>query len=208
MKVKNRILSFKLLVTSCNGFTLAELLAVAGILVILSAVVGSILVSTLRGSNKTRITTSGAQNGDYVISVISSAINNSKEFGYINGATRYTSCIAGNPPVQAISVDNFADITPPQPTNPPQSLIECKDIDSGPAVVNAFTINNVSIMNTDEVVVESCAAGVFTCTQANNYTPPIVTLKFTLIQKSSSGLFEAQTASPFSSSISVRNFAK
>jgi type II secretory pathway pseudopilin PulG len=210
----------KKFLTNQKGFTLAEILAVAGILIVLTGVVGGILVATLRGSNKTRITTSGAQNGNYVVSVLTNAISNSKEFGYIDAANvRQTACV---PPLPDYP-------TPPPLTPAPISItklylknfddtytqIECKDSGAGftfiSTPVNSLaatpTVAGSSLINTSEVVLSSCNQ-VFTCSQQDEFSPPKLDLNFTLIDKNSSEFFEQQTASPFRTSISIRNYQR
>lgn len=194
---KSKLSTLHSQLSTSSGFTLVEMLAVAGILVILSVVVGGILVATLRGSNKTRITTAAAQNGNYMLSVLTNTLTNSKEFGYDNGAGRQTSCVTASPPsavpISKIQVKNFDDTT---------TEIECKDLRDGLTI----TLNGESLINTSEVVVSSCAQA-FTCRQTDEYSPPSVGLNLTLIQKNAtSTFFEQQTEASFRTSISIRNY--
>jgi len=198
-----------------KGFTLAEILAVAGILIILSAIVGGILVATLRGSNKTRITTAGAQNGNYAMSILTNTITNSKEFGYTDSAgTRKTSCVASTPgapvSISRINVENFA----PTGSSSTFTEITCGPVSAGTNSIiltkrdaAGAPLNTQSLLNTEEVVVQSCA-NAFTCTQTDEYSPPKLVINFTLIQKTASGFFEQNTEAPFKTSISIRNYQR
>lgn len=61
-----------------NGFTLIELLVVIMVLSFVGSLVVAILVTTLRGSNKTTTLTDVRQNADYALSTMAKMIRNSQ----------------------------------------------------------------------------------------------------------------------------------
>lgn len=68
-----------------NGFTLIELLVVIVVLSFVGAIVVAILVSTLRGSQKTNVITEVRQNGNYAISIMARMIRNSQKINSCSG---------------------------------------------------------------------------------------------------------------------------
>ena len=175
-----------------------ELLTVIGILVIVSGIIIGILSTTLRGSEKTKITTSVAQNGNYALSVITNAILSSYAVTGIGNATS-----TSNPP--------FADCT----SSPVAQSISLKST-TGEEITFAcandtIASNGASIVDTSQVKIDTSSTSTcsFKCIQpANNpYDIPIVEISFTVSDKKESGAFlENKSSGIFKTSVSLRNF--
>lgn len=174
-----------------GGYTIIELLTVVGILVIISALVTGILYSTLRGSSKTKIATSVAQNGSYALSVISDAIVSSYAVTAING-NPITDCTA----------------------SPSGTMITLKKSDgssiSFSCANNTIASGSASLIDTSQVKIDTTniANCYFYCSQPSNdsYSIPIVGFGFTITDKSTSTLFENKSSAVFNTSVSLRNY--
>src|SRR5471030_3143176 len=83
-----------------KGYTLIELLAVIIVMVTVGGIITSILVSALRGENKTNATTQVRQNGDSAISQMYKSIAYAKSFDGIStdNVNFDINCVPGNPP--------------------------------------------------------------------------------------------------------------
>lgn len=202
---------------SSLGFTLAELLTVAGILIVMSTIIAGMVVYTLRGSAKTRITTSVAQNGNSALSVMTRLITNSDTFVGIKSsglaptdpaAIYQDSCI----PVGATPVPVVGDAIKVRGFDGGETIISCKSIanTNDIASISASFIppRIVSLIDKSEVEVvpSSCS---FTCTQTDEFSAPIINIKFGLKELSGSNpanFTERKAATTFQTSISVRNY--
>ena len=171
-----------------KGYTIIELLAVVAILVIISGVVTGILYSTLRGSNKAKISTDITQNGNYAISVISAAIIDSRAITQVGGV-------------------NISDCT----ANPSGTSITFRRLSGGSTTFscsnNTISSNSVSLINSEDVTVEANTC-FFYCNQLSSdpYAIPIAGVTFKLTEKNSA-LFEAQSSAIFNTSVSLRNYS-
>src|SRR5581483_2454097 len=86
-----------------SGFTILELLVVISIMVIIGSLISGILFSTLRGTNKTKITNAVSQNGNYAMSVMTDIIRSSTNV-VSGGAT----CASASPtPAQTIALSRL-----------------------------------------------------------------------------------------------------
>lgn len=112
-----------------KGFTIIELLVVMGIFLAVSAVLGGIIFSVFRGSEKTATLDQVRQNGDYAISLMARDIRNT--------AKLTSTC---SPSMSTISVETTDRRTVTFACNAPTSL----------------TANGVPITN-DKVSVRSCS---------------------------------------------------
>ena len=186
---KSYILDLK----SRRGYTLIELLAVTAILVALSVVVSNIIVTTLRGSTKTKVTTNVAQNGEYAQSVISSIISDSRNIVAVDGS----------------DIDDCASPTPPSST----SSIRFKRIDGGTTEISCEQINGTdtiasngaALVNTSSVIVSACS---FSCSQVvfDPYSIPIVNISFTIADKNT-GSNEFKSTATYNASSSLRVYS-
>lgn len=179
------------------GYTLVELLAVIFILVSVGGVITSILVISLRGSNRATTVNEVRQSGNYVIGQMSKMISYSSRFEGVslNGTDYITDCSVVIPPA-------------PTPTPAPISYnyIKITNFDGGTTVFscsgNSIASNGADLINTANLSVGSCS--IF-CSQDSISGSPVINIKFTL-SKGTSGLFsENQTTVPFDTSVTLRN---
>lgn len=182
---------------SQRGYTLVELLAVMIILVSVGVVITAILVTSLRGGNKSNTTNEVRQNGNYIISQMSKMIAYARSFDGVStdGVNYVNDCTVIQPP-------------PPAPTPAPvsYSYIKITSFDGGQTVFSctgsSIASNGAVLVNPSNLNLSSCS---FYCTQANILAPPTINVNFTL-SKSNSGFFvENQTTIPFETSITPRN---
>ncbi|HSW96774.1 MAG TPA: type II secretion system protein [Candidatus Saccharimonadales bacterium] len=163
-----------------KGFTLLELLVVISIISVVGIVVGGILTSTLRGSSKVNTVSNVKQNGDYALAQMSRVIRSASNLDLLP---------CGNPStaVQTLTATQLDNT---------QTVFDC----SGTTI----TANGTSLLDTSvvQLVPSSC---MLICTQQSSADIPVVQIKFSLMQKSSS-TFSEQTANiPFQTSILLRN---
>jgi len=81
-----------------EGFTLIELVIVAGIMIIIAIVSVNLLFSTLKGSIKAEVIKNAKQNGDYAISVMERMIRNASEV---------ITCESGMSSIEITNPNNF-----------------------------------------------------------------------------------------------------
>ncbi|OIP57349.1 MAG: hypothetical protein AUK12_04025 [Candidatus Levybacteria bacterium CG2_30_37_29] len=179
-----------------KGYTLIELVTVMGILVVISNIIIGIVYTTLRGSNKTRITTTVAQNGNYALSVISNTITTSESVIKINDT-------------------DISDCT----TSPSGQTIDLIRYDGGVTTLSCLnsTIASssgslaeplVDLIDKSQVENDSSTC-YFKCIQSESdpYSVPTVEYSFTLSDKNAAGgLFETKSQATFKSSTSLRNY--
>lgn len=181
---KSYILNHK----SQHGYTIIELLAVMSILVILLGIISGILYSTLRGSNKTRITTEVIQNGTYAIGVISNILVSSRGVTKVGGIeiNDCTSVHAG-PSITVKSIDGD------------EVTFNCSGTN--------ISSNNASLINTNQVQIQAGSCS-FSCQQksTDSYSIPIVQVEF-IIEDRNAVLFENKSSSLFKTSVSLRNYS-
>lgn len=204
MKIKNFKLKIKHLQ---KGYTLIELLAVMVVLIVVGGIITSILISSLRGSNRSTSVNDVRQNGNYVLSQMSKMIAFAMTFqGISTDGTNYaTDCVPAPAPPAGT----------PTPTPAAYSYIKVTSFDQGTTIFSCQTdpvtnqlliaSNGASMVDTSSVQVVNCF---FTCSQANISTPPTLDINFTLA-KNTSGLFvENNVSIPFETSITPRNANK
>lgn len=175
-----------------SGYTLIELLVVMSVMITVGFIVLSILVSSLRGTNKASTIETIRQNGNYTILQMSRMIEFAQSFGGLssNGSSPYTITCPQTSPIPTynyIKITNF---------DGGQTIFSC-DLAGG-----KIASNGASFINTNDVGLSKCS---FTCTRNNISQSPVVGINFTLTQKSSSSFFEKQATIPFSTSVVVRN---
>ncbi len=172
------------------GFTLIELLAVMIVFVAIGSLVTSILVSVLRGNNKTNAINAVQTNGDYAITQVVKSIR---------GATVLllpTSCGPVATPTATSSVKlGFPDGS--------TTIYSCFDANNIPSV----TSNSASLIDTNAISVVSCK---FTCGQDDPSDYPIIGVDFFLQSKGTS-LSEQKasvSAVEFQTSVVIRNLIR
>lgn len=174
-----------------KGFTLIELLVVMGVLVVIGLVIATIIVSALRGSNKTNTINTVRQNGDYAISRISKMLEFAQGFvGVSNDNVNYSnSCSSPNSLYNYVKVVAF---------DGGKTVFSCNTSQS------RISSNSASLINSSDVSLSSCS---FTCSR-NISVPPTIGIDFTLTQKSQSNLFESKASIEFKTSVIMRNLNK
>lgn len=178
-----------------KGYSLIELLVVMMVLVTVGFILATILVSSLRGTNKAVTTETVRRNGNYTILQMSKMIEFSQNFiGVSNdGSTYVSTCPSVSPPVQyryikIRSFDNF------------DTTFSCLARQDAP-----IASNEASLVNTNEVAVTACY---FTCDRSNISQPPIIGISFTLSQKEVSSFFEKRASIPFQTSVRMKNITR
>jgi len=167
-----------------QGFTLVELLAVIIVFMIIGTLIASILVTSLRTTNRTNALDSVRSNGDYALSEISKLIRNARVLdspfpcGSFASPTTTTSATITTP-------DGYPVV------------FSCTD--------STIASNDASLVDTNTVMVSNC---LFTCMQTTSSDYPVMTIQFSLQQLSSGNLFENRASSsaiPFETSVVLRN---
>lgn len=188
-KIKNYKLRIK---NSEQGYTLIELLAVMIILVSVGVIITAILVTSLRGGNKSNTTNDVRQNGDYIISQMSKMIAYARSFDgvSVSGATG------------SYVKDCTAVVSPPTA----YKYIKVTSFDKGTTVFSCtgstIASNGADLIDITSLAVSSCN---FYCSQINSTSPVTINVVFTL-SKTNSGFFvENQTSIPFDTTIAPRN---
>lgn len=184
----------KIIYNSIKGYTLVELLAVTSIIVIVFGLIVGVLWSTLRGGNKVNITNDVSQSANYALSVISNTAINAENVTEVGGNS-ISDCTAG-PSGNSIEF---------QEANGNRVRFICdaiaESIASTSGTITTYLINN------DLVKVDPASCS-FTCVQpnANPYSQPIITVSFSVSQRSQSATFENAASSSTSASITMRNY--
>lgn len=195
--MKKNFLNFRFLSFNNKGYTLVELLAVIIILVSVGMIITAILVTSLRGGNKSNTTNEVRQNGNYILSQMSKMIAYASSFDGVSrdGITYVTNCSVTQPPL-------------PTPTLAPvvYSYIKITSFDGGQTVFSctgsSIASNGAALTNSSNLNVSSCS---FYCNQSNVLASPTINISF-ILSKSNSGFFvENQTTIPFETSITPRN---
>lgn len=192
-----------------RGYTLVELLAVTSIVVIVSGLIIGILYSTLRGSNKSKVTNDVAQNGNFALSSISNTALLATNVTKVNGLD-INDCTA--------STENIAKFPDSTDGNPSGKSIEFEKADgttisfSCDVASESMTSSVVSptpsyLIDNNSVKVDP-ATCTFSCLQKdiNPYSQPIISVSFTVSQRAGA-VFENVASSTFSTSITMRNFS-
>jgi type II secretory pathway pseudopilin PulG len=193
-------------IKSSKGFTLVELLTSIIVLVAIGSVVSGVIVSSLRGSNKTNNIESIRQAGNYALSQMSKDIEYAQSFDGKNtglsnddGVTYDTSCkLALNP-------------TPTPVT--PYSLIT---VQSSSNIITKYTKYRCtpSELSADENALIASESGTLigcslTCIQNNPMDAPIIKISFSIGSKNSNGLVESSNPPiVFETSVTMRNYRK
>lgn len=185
-----------------KGYTLIELLAVIFVMVSVGMVIISIMVSALRGGNKSQTTNQVRESGNYVLSQMAKTITFAKHLdGLSDGTTDsttgdlvyQTNCVvpSGTTPLQYsyIKITSF---------DGGQTTFSCPDSSAG---TTSIASNSAPLLG-DNYTVTNCT---FTCSQPSISIPPTIDISFTLSQKSGS-FTEKQATIPFDTSITIRNF--
>lgn len=176
---------------SNEGYTLVELVIVMVLILVVGGMIAQILVSTLRGSNKTKANNAVSQNGNYALSIMSDFIINAKSFTSILPLTPTPaySCAGTTITGNSVTIQTFDGGT---------TTFMCDDVNK------TISSNSASLLDTSQVslVPGSCS---FTCTQASVYAPPRIDITFKL-QNAYGNSAENKADVTFNTSLSVRNY--
>lgn len=188
------------------GYTLIELLVVIGVFVAVGSIIGTILVSTLRGTNKTNNISVVNQNGNYALSQIARTIRFARSFDGVSTDTisgYTTNCYQSAVYYKNIRVKDFNGV---------QTTFSCEQ-QAVPVIVGIIatqsgSTNVTPLLDTTQVALSPNTCN-FTCTQTNISDAPTIGISFTLTQKSTSNFVE-NTVQPilFQTSVVLRNLSQ
>lgn len=177
-----------------KGYTLLELLAVMIVMAAIGLLVATILVSSLRGTNKTNVINTVRENGNYTIQQMSKMIEFAQTFQGVslNGVSYSSACSVPSTQYSYIKITSFDN---------GQTIFSC-NMGSNPKTIAS---NSASFINTSDVTLTSCY---FTCTRNNLSQSPTIGINFNLSQNSTSSFFEKKASISFDTSVVIRNLNK
>lgn len=166
-----------------KGFTLIEMLVVISMVAIIGSLVVTILVMTLRGSNKAELISTLKQNGNAAMAQMV------RQIRYAKSLDTPSSCIT---PVTTQS------LTTTSLTDDQQTTFTCVT-----GANSTIASNGASLLDTTSGSVSTCS---FVCSQQNIFDPPSITIQFTLTAKNANQLEETQATVPFQTTVKLRNY--
>lgn len=197
---------------SQHGFTLIEILVTMTVLLAVGSILISILISSLRGTNKVNSIDNVRRNGNYALEQMGKMIRYSQSFDGVSDDPNGVFTTKCTPPVVAVtptptpSVYHYVKITGFDGGKTTLSCLSAGD-PGGPKIASTSAAGTVDFIDTisasSTVEIDSCS---ITCTQSTVVSPPTVTIQFSLSNKTSSELLENQASVPFQTSVTVRNF--
>jgi type II secretory pathway pseudopilin PulG len=170
-----------------EGFTLIELLIVIGVFAATGTVIVSILLATLRASNKADKLMILKQVGNPALSQVV------KQIRYAKSLDIPAAC----PPPPGVTLSS---ITISSVSDNGQTTLSC-DTGATPTIAS----NGASLLDTNAVAVSACS---FTCSQPSAYSPPTINFSFKLDSKNSNNLVETTGSIQFQTSVLMRNYNK
>lgn len=191
----------KINLNSENAYTLIELLAVMAVLITVGTIIAGIIVSSLRGSNKSRNVGDVRQAGNSALVQMTKTITYSKSFdGLSEDGTNYvTNCI-------------LPQITPtPAPTQ--YKYLKITGFDDGQTILacngTSISSNSADLIDSSndssKFTVSNCY---FLCLQTNITVPPTININYTVSFKSktpNSTFVEDNVSQNFTTSAAFRN---
>ncbi len=187
LRIKNKISRIKtiihnslFLIRKPKGFTLIELMVVMAVTIFVGGIIGSILFSSLRGTNKSNALTTVRQNGNFALIQMTKMIRDAKKLNSpctISDTINFSSFSGGDTVF-------ICDLSNPQ----------------GPTISS----NGASLLDQNAVSVSSCA---FTCTQNSESDYPTIGISFTLGTLTSQAQ-EKTVSIPFQTSVTMRNVGR
>ena len=200
---------------SHRGFTLNELLVVIVVLLVVGSILISVLISSLRGTNKVSSLDNVRTRGNYALEQMSKMIRYSQSCGGVSvdgtEGTFTTDCrpqpaVPPDPPpapieYHYIKINGFDKGT---------TIFSCVGEDIGASEIasysGSFTNDPVNLIDISAVTITTCK---IYCSQETVVSPPTVTIQFDLRNFASIGhvVNEEQVNSiPFQSAVTVRNY--
>ncbi|OGH42386.1 MAG: hypothetical protein A3H79_00140 [Candidatus Levybacteria bacterium RIFCSPLOWO2_02_FULL_36_8b] len=209
-KINYKLSTLNSQLSTPKGFTLIELLVVIAVLVFVGIFIGSILFSSLRGTNKTNTLTVVRQNGSFAISQTTKMLRNARSFEgvSIDGENYVTDC---------------TQVIPPSPTPPPDPIkytyLKITSFDDGQTIFSCsgspltLSSNSASLLDTTAVSIPVSNSCYFTCSQSTISDFPTIGINFFLREVVPTGaLLPEKTASaaaiPFQTSVLMRNIGR
>lgn len=185
-----------------KGYTLIELLAVMIVLIAVGTIIASILISSLRGGNKSTTTNEVRQSGNYAISQMSKMIAYAKSFDGVssNGVDFVDNCV----------LPSVGQGTPTPDPNKQYFFVKITSFDNGKTTFSCSTTDNTLSSNSAALISPTTmdASCYFTCSQSDLLTPPTIEIHMTLKKRAQINqtlLPEFQTAVSFDTSVTPRN---
>lgn len=185
-----------------EGFTLIELIVVIVVLIAVGTVITGILVSALRGSNKSKAINNLETNGNYATAQISKISRFAKYFDGVStdGVNYATNCAQPTPATTAT----------PTPTPASYKYVKVRAYEGGTIVfaceASTISSNGASLLDTNTVSLTSCS---FSCSQSSPSDYPSIGIQFTLSQyrpTTALNFVENSASATFQTTVSFRNF--
>jgi type II secretory pathway pseudopilin PulG len=192
-----------------SGYTLIELLAVIIVLMTVGTIITVILISALRGGDRSATVNNVRQSGDYAISQMSKMITYARSFdGISDGTSWYANCVS--PSVGAGT---------PTPVPPNYSALKVTSFDGGQTTFFCDNTNQAiasqsgsaspTYLTDTSTTVVTAGSCYFTCKQSSESAPPTINIYFDLNSKpSGSGItpfVEKRSSIHFEITVTMRN---
>ncbi len=191
-KLKSKIPNLK----SSQGFSLVELLAVLGVIVVVGSIASAIIISSLRTSSKANVINSVRQNGNFALLQISRTVQYAKSFDGVStdGTTFTNDCTSsGTTNYRAIRVVLFDET---------KTTFSCKLSQTPPTITSLNSGTTTELVDTITVSVSQCY---FLCSQKYKTEAPAIGIFLTLSPNNGSSFPEKQSLIPFNTSVTMRN---
>ena len=206
MRRITRILKFN------SGYTLVELLTVIVVVVVVGMIVATILVSSLRGSNKTTVINDVRDNGNTAITQISRAVEFAKSFEGVStgedsdGNVTYSdNCLSTT--ITPTPVPNEYKFIKIRTFEEQEIVFYCPYLeDIGTIATNDATLSQPPTPLVDSsMTVSNCY---FSCSQSYISQPPTIGINFTLTKGASSLFSEQKFPLDFHTTVVMRNLGE
>jgi len=180
-----------------NGFTLLELLVVAGILSIISVVIAQVFFTTMRSNTKSEVLKDVKQNGDYAADVMVRLIQNA------TSVSATCSEIGEDPtPVSSLVLYDRANNTTTFSCVEDSGIYRVASVSASQTVY--LTNSNVTLATSEGVSECSTSTLGFSCRSVGGI-PSSILISFRLQQKGTAQSVAEQGSVSFQTSASVRN---
>ena len=191
---------------SNKGYTLVELLAVIVVMIVVGVIISSILVSSLRGGNKTSTVNEVRDNGNTAMTRMARAIEFAKRFEGVSEVNL-------DGPFRSDCLPEEVGPLTPTPTPVHYKHIKIRAFDEGETTLSCLNSTIASTSATGATMALISESGIsapdsscyFTCNQAFISQPPTIGINFTLSKGASSLFFEQKFSTDFHTSVVMRN---
>lgn len=182
-----------------KGFTLVEMLVVMVVFSVVGSIATAILVTSLRTSSKTTILTNVKQSGNFAIEQTTKILREARLLrapfpcGTVSAPTYSSS-------VSVVTVDNLPIVLSCH--NCASDTGVCTNLNNDPSTISS---NSASLLDTNGLNLLTCQ---FTCTQQSISDYPVVSMNFSMTNRTSSSFSEnaaSSSAISFFTSVSLRN---